>query len=70
MMLIDRIAVIEWVCLEKTTAGWAGRRHGSLLEEEGGLFAQPWSGCLTQFSGFLGAVEMERTALVGGGRTD
>lgn len=32
--------------------GW--QKAQQLAEGGGGLFAQPWSGHLTQFSGFLG----------------
>ena len=45
--------------------GW--QKAQQLAEGGEGLFAQPWSGHLTQFSVFGGAFETERTAPVVGG---
>lgn len=36
-MLTSSIVLTECVCLEKTTTGWAGRRHSGLLKEDGSV---------------------------------
>lgn len=71
MMVMYSIAVTGCVFGEDDGGlGW--QKAQQLAEGEGGLFAQLWSGHLTQFSVFLGGLLRwrELSQLVGGEQTD